>query len=267
MSPAAGFVAAFFLAACAPVASAAMSIDVLPNLIGVGVGGTTAYSGADEYIGGIIPGGRYQFKDSYRFIEWYGPTGDMNLLDSPTWQIGPALGIRLGRNNVKDEVVARLPEVDTTVEGGLMASWTKTNGEGVPWRLRIGFTAMTDFGDTYDGLNTSAFATFWVPLSQRVFVGLGGGASFASASYNQAFYGVTAAGAAASGLPAYAPGSGMRQWYAWPAIVFQLDGPWFAGAALFYQRISGDPADSPIITERGDRNQLTAGVGIGYVWK
>lgn len=260
---------AMILLSClaAPQARAILSIDVLPNMIGAGVGGTTAYSGADEYIGGIIPGGRYQFKDSNRFIEWYGPTGDMNLLDSPTWQAGPALGLRLGRTNVKDDVVARLPEVDTTVEGGLMASWTRTNAEGVPWRLRLGVTAMTDLGNTYDGINASAFATFWLPLSQRVFVGLGGGASFASASYNQAFYGVTAAGAAASGLPAYMPDSGLRQWYAWPAVVFQLSGPWFAGAALFYQRIAGDPADSPIVTQRGDRNQLTAGVGIGYVWK
>lgn len=263
----AGLLAALVLAAYIPAASAMMTMDVLPNLIGGGIGATTAYSGADEYIGGVIPGGRYQFKDSNRYIEWYGPMGDMNLLDSPTWQLGPALGLRLGRTNVKDDVVARLPEVDTTVEGGLMASWTRTNTDGVPWRMRVGVTAMTDLGNTYDGLNASAFASFWLPLSQRVFVGLGGGASFASTSYNQAFYGVTAAGSAASGLPAYAPGGGLRQWYAWPAVIFQLSGPWFAGAALFYQRISGDPADSPIVSQRGDRNQLTAGIGIGYVWQ
>jgi len=25
--------------------------------------------------------------------------------------------------------------------------------------------------------------------------------------------------------------------------------------------------DSPIVTQRGDRNQWTAGAGVGYVWK
>src|SRR5690349_5363484 len=82
-------------------ASAQLTLDVFPNFVGGGIGATTQYSGADEYIGGLLPGGRYQFRDSNRFIEWYGPMGDMNLLDSPTWQLGPALGLRLGRSNVK----------------------------------------------------------------------------------------------------------------------------------------------------------------------
>lgn len=247
--------------------SNAQTIDVLPNFVGGGLGATTQYSGADEYIGGLLPGGRYQFKDSQRFVEWYGPTGDWNLVDSPTWQLGPALGLRFGRSNVKDEVVARLPEVDSTVEGGIMGSWTGVGHGDIPWRLRIGATAMTDFGNTYEGINATAFATFWLPLSRTLFVGLGGGMSFASASYNRAFYGVTTEGAAASGLPVFTPGSGLRQWYAWPAVVWQLGGPWFAGAGLFYQRIAGDPSDSPIVTQRGDRNQLTGGIGIGYVWQ
>lgn len=244
-----------------------MTIDVLPNMVAAGVGTTTAYSGADEYIGGIVPAMRYQFKDSNRFIEWYGPMGDMNLLDSPTWQIGPVLGLRFGRSNVKDEVIAKLPEVDSTLEGGLMVSWTKTNTQGIPWRLRLGATAMTDLGNTYDGLNAGGFASFWLPLSRKVFLGLGGGVSYGSANYNQTFYGVTPAGSAASGLPVFSPGGGLRQWYAWPAVIFQLSPQWYAGTGLFYQRIAGDPGDSPIVTQRGDRNQLTGGVGIGYVWR
>ncbi|HVY05648.1 MAG TPA: MipA/OmpV family protein [Burkholderiales bacterium] len=248
-------------------AGAMMTIDALPNMIGAGVGATPSYSGADEYIAGIVPGGRYQFRDSNRFVEWYGPAGDMNLLDSSEWQVGPALGLRFGRSNVKDDVVAKLPEVDGTMEGGVMGSWTHTNKQGVPWRLRLGVTALTDLGHTYDGLNASVFASFWLPLSRKVFVGVGGGVSWASASYNRTFYGVAPEGSAASGLPVFTPGGGLRQWYAWPAVIFQLQGPWFAGVGVFYQRIAGDPADSPIVTQRGDRNQVTGGAGIGYVWK
>lgn len=258
--------AAMLILAGSP-AAAFVSIDVLPNLAGAGIGATPSYSGGDEYIVGAVPGMRYQFKDSNRFFEWYGPTADMNLLDSPAWQIGPMLGLRFGRSNVKDEVVAKLPEVDGTIEGGLMVSWTTTNATGIPWRLRIGATAVSDLGNTYRGLNSSTFASLWVPLSPKVFIGLGGGFSYGSASYNQAFYGVTEAGSAASGLPVFAPGSGLRQWYAWPAVVFQVAPEWFAGIGFFYQRIAGAPGDSPIVRERGDRNQLTGGVGVGYVWR
>jgi len=38
------------------------------------------------------------------------------------------------------------------------------------------------------------------------------------------------------------------------------------GGGGFYQRISGEVADSPIVTQRGSNDQLTAGLAIGYVW-
>jgi outer membrane scaffolding protein for murein synthesis (MipA/OmpV family) len=36
---------------------------------------------------------------------------------------------------------------------------------------------------------------------------------------------------------------------------------------IYYQRISGDAAGSPIVTQRGTRNQLTYGVGIAYAFR
>jgi outer membrane protein len=55
----------------------------------------------------------------------------------------------------------------------------------------------------------------------------------------------------------------MRQVYAWPAVIVRLSARWFAGTGAFYQRLTGDAADSPIVTERGSPNQWT-GVGVGY---
>lgn len=247
-------------------AEAHPTFDVFPNFIGGGLGVTSDYSGSDDYFVGAVPAARYQFTDSERYLEWYGPAGDINLVDSATWQFGPALGLRFGRSNVDDVVVQRLPDIGMTVEGGLMASWTKTHAEGLPWRLRIGVTAMTDLGNEYDGVNASGFASFWLPLSPRVFIGLGGGISAASASYNQTYYGIDAAGAAASGLPAFTPAGGLRQWYVWPAVVVKLAPEWFLGTGFFYQHISGDPADSPLVAQRGSANQWTSGMGVGKSW-
>jgi outer membrane protein len=52
----------------------------------------------------------------------------------------------------------------------------------------------------------------------------------------------------------------------WPAVIYRVTKEWYAGAGVFYQRITGDGASSPIVTERGDANQLTAGIGVGYSW-
>lgn len=189
-------------------------LDAFPNFVGGGLGVTSDYSGSDDMMLGALPGARYQFENSNRFAEWYGPSGDINLLDSPAWQLGPALGLRMGRSSVDDVVVAKMPEIGITVEAGLMASWTKTSLGAVPWRFRVGVMALTDMGNKYEGLNSSLFTGFWMPLSPRVILGLGGGASWASASYNQTYYGVSPSASAASGLPVYLPNAGLRQWYA-----------------------------------------------------
>jgi outer membrane protein len=264
----AGVVGALVAGLFAPGAMSSPTIDFLPNLVGVGLGITPQFSGSRDNAFGAVPGVRLKIGDGNRFFEWYGPVGDINLIDSPNWQFGPALGLRLGRSDVDDAVVQKLPEIDTTIEGGIAASYYRVNtAGGVPWTMRIGTVLMTDLGDKYHGLNASVYANFWLPVSQRVFVGLGGGASWASSSFNRTYFGVTPEGAAESGLPVYQPDSGMRQYYAWPAVIFQITPQWYGGAGVFYQRLADKAADSPIVTQRGDANQLTWGVGLGYAWR
>jgi outer membrane protein len=50
-------------------------------------------------------------------------------------------------------------------------------------------------------------------------------------------------------------------------MIVRVSERWFVGTGAFYQRLTGDGADSPIVTERGSPNQWTAGVGIGYALK
>lgn len=260
--------ALFFAAVAAPAAAApGMGSDLVPNMAGLGIGTTPQFSGSRDDVAGAAPGVRYQFKDSERFIEWYGTLGDMNVLESRTWQFGPALNVRLGRSDVDDPVVAQLPEVDVTLEAGLMLSYTYTDRGAIPFRVRVGAVALFDLGNAFDGFDTTGFASLWVPLSPTVFVGVGGGATWSSASYHQTYYGVTADGAMGSGLPVYTPDSGVRQWYAWPAVVVRVAPQWFVGAGAFYQRLTGDAAASPIVTQRGDRNQWTVGLGAAYAWR
>ena len=242
------------------------SNNIIPNFIGLGIGVTPEYSGSSDYVWGAAPGLYYQFKDSNRFVEWYGPIVDVNLLDSPDWQIGPIFSFQFGRNDVDDKIISRLPDVDNTVEGGVVVSYIYNNLEGIPWRLRVGAQVMGDLGDVYSGANSGLWANFWFPVSHKAVIGVGAGASWVSSSYNQAYYGVTQKGSQASGLPVFSPGGGLTQWYAWPALVIQITPEWYMGAGLLYQRIAGDAADSPIV-KRGDASQWSGGAGIGYAWK
>ncbi|MDG4551498.1 MAG: MipA/OmpV family protein [Candidatus Contendobacter sp.] len=48
--------------------------------------------------------------------------------------------------------------------------------------------------------------------------------------------------------------------------MLHLSPQWHLGAGVMYSRLVGDAADSPIIAERGSKNQSIYGVGALYAW-
>jgi outer membrane protein len=263
---AAAVIAAVVAAVAAGSAAAAgIQVDVVPNFAGAGLGSTTEWMGAKERIWALAPGGRVALENN-RFVEVYGPMADMNVLDSPNWEFGPFAAWRFGRSGVTDPVVGLLPEIDGGLEAGVFAGWHYVRTEGVPYRLRLGVSLVTGVSGGATGSNVTPYASLWFPLGPTVFVGLGAGFTWASESFMQQRFGISSDASAASGLPIFKANAGVRQLYAWPALLIKLSPHWYAGAGAFWQRITGDGAASPIVTGRGERDQITAGIGLGYSW-
>lgn len=254
------------LVPAAGLAQRSITVDVIPDFVGLGIGKTTEWAGSKDYVAGVVPGARMRF-DTHRFAELYGPYGDVNLLDIANWELGPAVNYRLGRKDVQDPVVNLLPPIDGGLEGGFFAGYNYTKLEGVPWRVRAGVSVLTGMTGDAHGTTVIPYASFWLPLSHTVFVGLGGGATWSSRSFMQERFGVTPAASAASGLPVFEAGAGVRQTYVWPALVVRLGERWFLGGGALYQRLTGDAADSPIVAQRGTRGQWSAGIGLGYAFR
>ena len=242
-----------------------MQIDVIPSFVGAGVGVTTEWLGAKDMVTGVAPGGRVALENN-RFIEVYGNFADANLLASPNWELGPVVMYRFGRAGVSDPVVNLLPEIEGGLEAGVFVGWRYLKIEGIPYRVRLGVSLTTGISGGATGAHLSPYASLWVPLSHTLFVGLGGGFTWSSDSFMQQYFGVSPDASAASGLPAYNAGASVRQYYLWPALIWRLSPQWYVGAGGFLQRIAGDGADSPIVAQRGDRNQVTAGIGLAYSW-
>lgn len=238
----------------------------LPNMVGLGVGSTTEFAGGKDRMIGVVPGVRYVTPGG-RLLEWYGSYAQFNFGGLTGFQWGPAVGLRLGRNNVDDPVVAQVHAIDTTVEAGGYIGYEYLNPGRVPWRLRGGINVMTNAGIVYGGSRVTATGTFWMPLHQRIYAGMGLGATWVSGSFNRTYFGVTPADSAASGLPVYSPGGGLEQFTGWLAMIYQFDKHWYGGAMVYAQRLAGDAADSPIVTQRGTRNQVTYGIGLAYSWR
>jgi outer membrane protein len=257
---------AVWLPSGVPADASGLSVDIIPNFAGLGIGTTTQWMGSSDRVGGIVPGARVQLS-THRFAELYGAILDANVLDIPNWEFGPMLTYRFGRKDVDDPVVNELPPIDGGWEGGAFAGYHYVHVGSIPWRWRVGVSATTAMSGDATGGHVTPYTSFWMPLSRTVFVGVGAGVTWSTDSFMAQRFSVTPADSAASGLPVYDAEAGMRQVFAWPAVIVRVSERWFAGTGAFYQRLTGDGADSPIVTERGSPNQWTAGFGLGYAWE
>ena len=78
------------------------------------------------------------------------------------------------------------------------------------------------------------------------------------------FYGIDAAQSAQSGLAQYEAGSGFKHVGASLMADYSINRERAGFASLRYKRLVGDAADSPIVANFGDRDQVSAGIGIKY---
>lgn len=237
-----------------------------PNIAAVAAGFVPDYIGSDDYIGGAVPIVRYQPDGQQRFVFLYGSVLGSNLLDHPWLRTGPMGIYRFGRSDVRDEVVDRLPDVNGSLDLGwsLGAEWI--DPENIARRVRIDAFATHDVTGEHDGTVAGVSSTGWIPIPKVMLLGLYGAVSWGDDSYTDTYFSITPGGAAASGLPTFEAGGGVRDARLAAVGMWPIGENWVVGAGLLYMRLLGDAADSPVTKDRGDANQLLGGIGLGYTW-
>jgi outer membrane protein len=81
-----------------------------------------------------------------------------------------------------------------------------------------------------------------------------------------AYFGVTPADSAASGLRVYRPDAGIRDVRGWLVALVHLSVRWTVGVGVFYSWLADEAADSPIVADRGSRHQWFGGAGGMFLW-
>lgn len=102
------------------------------------------------------------------------------------------------------------------------------------------------------------------PARPPMMFSLGTRASFVDATYNNAYFGVTAAQSAGSGLRRYDAGGGLLSYGANAALIVPLSLRLNASLLGGYDRLAGDAGRSPLVEDRGSRDQLSLGLGLTY---
>lgn len=88
--------------------------------------------------------------------------------------------------------------------------------------------------------------------------------TLASADYFGTYYGVNPEESAASGLSRYNPDGGVKSVGAGGALTWKATPNWTTSAFAEYTRLTGPAADSSLVRERGNPNQLLVGISASY---
>ncbi|MCF3650891.1 MipA/OmpV family protein [Synoicihabitans lomoniglobus] len=238
---------------------------------GGGIAVAPAWQGSDDYQVLALPSIRVTYGDTF-FASVEGGMG-YRLFRQDGWTAGPLLAMDFGRDNdgsspfalggSDSDALRGFADIDTTIAAGAFVTY-----ETGAWSTRLDL--LQALGG-HEGLTGKLSLDYKLPIggsrAERVppfLVSTGPRLTWGDGTYQNTFFGVSAADSAGSGLPTYRASAGVST-LGWGAnIARPLNQRWYLLGLLSYERLIGDAADSPLITRRGSPNQFFAGLFASY---
>lgn len=225
------------------------------NTIGLGAALVPDYDGSSSYVVRPSLTGRLSFGGIGVDLRGTGLRAD--VLPGRI-AAGPVFNYRFGRSDdVENAQVAALAPIDGAFEIGAFVS--------VPLDERFAITAevLGDVSGAHSGLLATLSADWRQAVTDRFRVFASASVTAMDDSFAQTYYGVTAAGSAASGLPVYTPGGGIRSAGLTLGGSFDITPRASVTATVGYQELMGSAADSPVV-QVGSTGQVVATLGLGW---
>lgn len=246
------------------------------DYLSVAVGGAygPSYDGSDDYV--LYPAALVQGSLGGVDFTSRGAGVALDFISDPDDGIGFDLGVtgQLRGNRarqIEDPVVESLGKLDYAIEVG------PTIGLGIPGLLNpydglsIGLDASWDINGAHGGMVIEPSVTYFTPLSRGIAASLSLTAEHGDGDFADYYYTVTPAQSLASGLPAFDAGGGWTKAGGNLLLGFDLDGNLENGGLAFvvvgsYMKMLEDAKRSPFTSVRGDADQWTGALGIGYTF-
>lgn len=209
------------------------------------------YEGSDEYKVRALP------LISYRYGRFFaGALGGIGYNFSPLSNVefGPLLSYRFGRDESDSARLHGLGDIDAGADLGAYVRWNLQ-----PFVVHA--TLKHGIGGDVTGTQLKLGAGYASALGPSDRLALDTSLEWADTEVMQAYFGVTAAQSANSGLAAYTAGSGIRRYGVGAIWTHTYTPQWFSTVGIGAYRLGNEAANSPITV---DRNAGTASAGIGY---
>ncbi|MEL6978899.1 MAG: MipA/OmpV family protein [Pseudomonadota bacterium] len=231
--------------------------------VGIGAGAAPDYEGSDDYT--VIPLPNFELSRGGYGVKTNRLGLEADLTPSRSFNAGPILRYQFGRDDdVEDSRVSRLDEVDPSIELGGFVSYAIPNLTGTGDVAVLRLSAVQDVADGHGGFVAEASAGYVRPVTERLSAGAFLGATYASEDYMDAFFGVSAAEAARSGLSASDADGGLKDVGVTVVLDYALTDSWSLNGVAGYKRLLGDAADSAVTDEAGSPDQAFGGLGFSY---
>ena len=196
-----------------------------------------------------------------------------DVIRSGGWRAGPTIGVRQGRRENGNSIFKIAGDSSDALLGLGKIEATAEAGGYVGYRTGS-FAAKLDVRQALSG-GQGLIATLGlhyvaaIPLSpasdaQSIRIAIGPRLSVVDDKYNQTNFGVTAIQSSRSGLAQYDAKGGLLSaglgLSAHVPLTDRISGAFLMG----YDRLTGDAARSPLVVDRGSRDQATVGLGLTY---
>jgi len=225
--------------------------------LGLGAGIAPDYEGSEDYRAVPLLYARVDWA-SGMFLHLEAGSGlRVNLIQSPTWRLGPILKYIPARDHVEDNKVDKLKDVDAAVMLGGFAGYDVDR-----WSVFV--QVVQDVAGGNDGIVTTLGVGYTIPMSNQLLVNLGATTNYASGDYMSTYFGIDEANSRRSGLHTFNTDPGFKdvgvgvlvQYWAWGNLGLRF--------RVGYVLLVGDAADSPIVKDQGDENQIFGGLMVTY---
>jgi len=225
--------------------------------VGVGIGITPDFPGADKHKFGALP----LFQINYKDVVTLNPLGlRVRAWRNDRMRLRIGVGLSQGRSADDESPVSLLPKVkmggnvDATLEGRIVG----------PLAFRL--NAKQGFAGGHKGTTLSSSLGFVWRKKDKYSVIPEISLTWAGHNYMDAFFTVTPAGAAASGLTAYDAGAGFHDVALRVVGQYEFNEHWSVLARAEAAKLLGDARDSSIVREAGKPNQGSLGLGVLYTF-
>ena len=181
---------------------------------------------------------------------------DVALIDEAKYQVGPVgQFVWSQRENANSPAVRSLGNVPWAAEVGIFAQYW-----WVPW-LRTRTEVRQGFHG-HHGVVSDITTDAVVPVGPQLTLSAGPRLTLATTPALTPYFNITPAQSVRSGLPIYDTKGGIRSYGAGAQARYLWTPQWATHVFVEYERLSGEPADSPLVTQKGSPDQVTIGFGV-----